>query len=120
MTKREIIKETKEYYAADPSRRAVDNYGHCFYYQENTGNTCAIGRCLKDPKSSKSVNGDVDTLYKALGHKFEDNLLPQYRGHDISFWSDLQLFHDCNENWTARGLSEQGLADYNRLMRLYK
>jgi hypothetical protein len=43
------------------------------------------------------------------------NLKPQYRGHDVHFWEDLQLLHDKNDNWDGRKLTTNGRQVLNNI-----
>jgi len=73
-TKIEIITETKEYYAADPSRRAAKDAFSCFYYEPGTGKMCGAGRCMVDPKTiagSVMYSGArISTIMLNMGRKF--------------------------------------------------
>lgn len=110
-TKKEILEEAFEYYAADPSRRATHADGSCRYLMED-GRKCAVGRCLiegkkicygglqKDPIFAETAANQIDDI--------DSHLLPEYRGHDVDFWQELQYWHDSCLNFTETGLSETG------------
>lgn len=118
MTKTEIIQETADFYSADTSRRSVKKYGNvCYYLHPKTGNNCAVGRCLIDPKiiAESGLNN-----HAVCDLDLEDMLKPQYLGHSKKFWSDLQLFHDSSRNWDKNGLTELGQADLSGLLGKYK
>lgn len=98
MTTLEIINETVEYYSKDTKRRAP-----CLYFQESTGNMCAVGRCANNPKELNPFR-----FFSQLGLSDEEIFKPEYRGHSVEFWSDLQKLHDNNLNWDESGLSFLG------------
>lgn len=103
MTKHEIIDETVAYYSEDPKRRAF-NGSDCMYFIPESGNMCAVGRCLKNPSDliGKTINAD-DLL------EGNDSLLKlEYQGHDARFWQDLQWLHDRKEFWCESGLTVAG------------
>lgn len=122
-TKLEIIDETVAYYTEDVNRRAISGI-ICEYLTED-GRMCAVGRCMIAPKQEfKGVcsniytyeNGEAETIEEPL-----DNLLKkEYRGHNIDFWKDLQLLHDCNTNWNNYGLSSTGIFLVNELKEKYQ
>lgn len=106
-TKTEIIEETFEYYKTHP--RAINKNEGCSYLTD-TGAMCAVGRCMTD----EAVNFQKDNMDEGAGgcglrlHDFSfsggignytelDKLLkPEYHGHSVSFWQELQNFHDHN------------------------
>ncbi len=115
MTKLEIIEDTVNYYSVDPvGRRAIEENGACMYLT-STGKMCAFGRCIVDPQSNWW--GQCDMIY-ATDEKLDrlrdgkDNVKwqfkPQYEGHDIEFWLDIQKLHDDANFWTSEGLSVSG------------
>lgn len=113
-TKIAIINETVEAYS-DPSKRATrgrpgEDSG-CFYLQEGTGNRCAVGRCLKDPEKFRHLSyvGSANERLLSSGSSLENELMEEYRGHDIAFWADLQRLHDRGRHFTNDGYSAEGL-----------
>ena len=118
-TKADIIQETLEYYSQDPSRRALDDDGGC-YYLSPSGRRCAIGRCLSEKaKANVDINNYFNGVVKLannFGKADIDNLLaPEYRGHDVDFWHSLQGLHDRPCNWTSRGLSRSGVETVEKI-----
>lgn len=119
MTKEEIIRETAAFY--NSKNRSLKGY-NCVYVGEK-GRQCAFARCAIEPKPewdtpnktgeptdvnyivNKYADGDVDKLLK-----------PQYQGHPIRFWLDIQGFHDKSNNWDNEGLSEAGADEERRLL----
>lgn len=100
MTKEEIIKETLNVYQ-DASKRAQDG-NICKYTAEN-GNMCAVGRCMIPGsviKRNGSEIGEEGILMRdfvgGVGRisNLEEILKPEYRGHEMEFWRDLQSLHD--------------------------
>lgn len=110
MTTLEIINETVEYYSKDTSRRAATKQGACFYFQISTGNMCAVGRCAILPEeldNSLFTTANI-FLFRKLEISDEELFKPEYRGHSVEFWIDLQRLHDNNLNWNESGLSPRG------------
>lgn len=112
-TKREIIDETSKYTFAT----RAEKYGGCYYLHEATGNKCGVGRCMIDPK--ENWYGRISEIHSIAKHgairisllengSIEHLLQPEYRGHDVNFWGDLQVWHDNRHFWTADGMSEAG------------
>ena len=89
MTAIEIIDETIEYYLVNP--RGLNDNRKCVYISPS-GNMCAVGRCLISPEDILNPAADSIT-------DLEMKLKPEYRGHDVSFWSSLQTLHDVDGNW---------------------
>jgi hypothetical protein len=110
-TKKEILKEAFEYYAADPSRRATNAEGSCRYLMED-GRKCAVGRCLIEGKKICFGGMQKDAIFAEIQanqiNNLDSHLLPEYRGHDVGFWQELQYWHDSCLNFTETGLSEKG------------
>jgi hypothetical protein len=104
----EILKETADYYSADPNRRSFG------LYNSPNSNHCAIGRCLLpelQEKGTDLLGNESDPLTFAYLNGLEDfnlALSPEYRGHTPLFWQDLQNFHDFESYWNSKGLSEKG------------
>lgn len=115
-TKLQILEETYNYYS-NPSNRATDGNGNCFYHTKD-GRQCAIGRCLINPKSmancSLTVKGFDDSTIT-----LERRLKKEYRGHSKYFWKDLQQWHDFNTYFTETGVSTSGEVEYKRLLKIY-
>jgi hypothetical protein len=128
MTKLEIIEELFDnYYVKDPSKRAA-NGSICSYYQERTGNKCAVGMCMLDDDTAihyqntctySNVCG-IETALEIEGQsKFDDILKERYRGHDLHFWLKVQQLHDNSGFWSAHGLSDAGVDELALLKEVY-
>lgn len=94
-TKLEILEETKKVYA-DPSNCGYDHERNtCTYYDKNTGNMCAVGRCMVDVGQ---FEGCGDTFRGVVNDHFSGDhdspLKEEYRGHELEFWVALQELHD--------------------------
>lgn len=114
MTKLEIIEETVKYYSEDTSRRSTEEK-NCVYLSKN-GNKCAFSRCCteegvellhKNEGRSVGVLDCTSPLY--LGKEIDDVLKPEYKGHSIDFWRNLQDLHDSENYWDSNGLTKEGL-----------
>ena len=109
-TKSEIVVETLLHYNLK-NRGYNRAEGHCTYFDKSTGNKCAVGRCILDSeiekvseyeeKHSKENSGSptVDDLARYF-NGLDYLLSPEYRGHDASFWRNLQYIHDTPHLWT--------------------
>lgn len=121
MTKLEIINETAAFYMEDVGRRASAN-GNCMYnYKEPRAvdKRCAVGRCMTEEAIAEhgSFSGSVINL--EMAHGLEHLLKSEYRGHDNSFWLDLQAFHDAGEYWVLTKISERGTQLLGHLRQRY-
>ena len=114
-TRLQILEETANYY--NLNNRGINNSGACVYYDKNTKNMCAVGRCLSNPKKLIDNNSTAEELFKKV-ITFK-SLKPEYRIDDINFWSHLQQFHDTEDFWTKKGLSAFGKKHYNYLKKVY-
>lgn len=130
MTKIDIINETVKFYNLTNRGFGV---GSCMYLTEE-GNMCAVGRCMINPKDTQlkfgsgSIRGiackmnNIDrTISKIeLDTMSVDHLLkPEYHGHNVEFWSDIQTLHDSYNNWNDDGLTEAGQKVVNELLIKY-
>lgn len=107
-TENEIIKETVEFYWADPKRRATAAApGPACAYLTIDGRMCAVGRCLT-PLHVKRAHGVLCSVSKLPGRLLEaslDEILqPEYRGHSVEFWDKLQTLHDNEPIWDSEQL----------------
>lgn len=108
----QIINETVAWYGADPDGRRAIQGSSCMYYDPETGNKCAVGRCVKDDVvvqddfPSESVGRDLRARLFIM-----ENLKDEYRGHSGEFWNALQKLHDGCSYWNfdAGGLSREGM-----------
>ena len=137
MQMHEILDETVEFYRDDPSLRAMEDDAGC-RYETADGRTCAVGRCMvpEHRRFVEDVIGIASVLELSeyfnpnklhqvatsreqtltvrtymIEHKissWQDLLLPQYRGHSVVFWKEIQELHDHPNNWTSEGLSWKG------------
>lgn len=118
MNAAEIFLETARYYAKDPNRRAVlvspgTGLVTCEYHTAD-GNKCAVGRCLNKAylKKLTGYENHWGTSVADIVERFEvtvdEMLMPRYRGHSLSFWSEVQRLHDTQENWCGSGMSRVG------------
>ena len=125
-TKHEIIEESVAYIKENGRGTKVNTElphtpTQCVYYNSETGAMCLVGRCLIDPqKAENEAIGALDNHLYTLQEEarefleldpdsvydeeeclidLENRLKPEYRGHKLSFWFDLQEFHDTSSNW---------------------
>lgn len=98
MTATEIVHETLGYYTADMSRRALNCTGRCVIETED-GRRCALGRCMLDQYQREYFNStgpELGDMYHATSIDFM--LKPEYHGHTVEFWHDLQCVHDHGDS----------------------
>lgn len=98
-TRKEIIDETASFYNLSSLARGE---GVC-HYLTNDGRMCAVGRCLENPAEVEACNASIDNIIDKCIFK------PEYNGHSIEFWIDIQCLHDTLWYWTVSGISESGL-----------
>lgn len=117
LTYEKLLKETVSFYSKDVNKRGINsNTGECVYLDKNTGNKCAVGRCI-DHTILNGYEGDFNNIVQELEVQFEYLLLPRYKHlTHKSFWNDLQMLHDSNNNWNKYGLSELGKDHFTLLL----
>jgi hypothetical protein len=122
-TKQEILTETRDFYAADPKRRAATPDNQSCFYETVDGRNCALGRCMIPSSIIKGYLGERTLLMCGYGaydiKNLEEILKEEYRGHQNDFWCDVQSFHDHKKNWNENEISPEGQAEYSRLMEKY-
>lgn len=118
-TKTEIILETAEFY--NSANRAEEDMVCC--YLTTDGRKCAVGRCMVNPTVGMiGTVGDIQVVEpgeQPFALPLENELLPEYRGHSVGFWADLQQFHDNPHQWSINGLSAPGKKFLNYLLDKY-
>ena len=128
---KQILKDTRDHYAADPdNRRSIDEDGNCMYTWGKSH--CAIGRYLKPENQREDwyENGNsVNELMEGSddGCNIDWCLRDEVHGLDVSFWRNLQDFHDSKSAWITKddynkddepiGLSLVGKDDYRVIER---
>ena len=120
-TKLKIVVETACYYNSG-NRGYNGSSGSCTYLNDE-GNMCAVGRCMnegslqevslrererKNKRASDGLSLAVDGLAK-LYNGIDILLKPEYRGHDLEFWENMQCLHDNSRAWWDGGLTGHGL-----------
>jgi hypothetical protein len=116
-SKLQIIEETVQVYS-NPANRAVKlRSGACYYHSLKNDKRCAVGRCFQpDVKIRHTYTDTPECEYEQCYFaelvdeiaNLEELLKPEYRGHELAFWMDLQKFHDDASNFTDCGLSIRG------------
>lgn len=95
--------ETREFYS-DESKLGMNSNGGCEYLQKESGNMCAVGRCL-DTNTEKYLDivkngGSLDSIVMDFEledfEEFNSIFLEQYRGYEQGFWEELQNWHDSH------------------------
>ena len=113
LTKLEIIDATASHFRL--GNRATNEYGSCRYCTKDN-KKCAVGRYMGPENIPDMYSGGVSNLASELQDLcLEDVLIPEARGHNWSFWKDLQNLHDQNVNWLEDGLSPVGKRELTRM-----
>ena len=137
MTKKEILYEIfegPEGYIKNPKQVAINDMGRCFYKQDETGNMCAVGRCLlPEEQLINSIGkgrpyeylnniGNIEEvncqlpMFKKL-ETIDDILQEKYRGHCLDFWVNVQDIHD--NGFKEGELSEQWALELEAIKNLW-
>jgi hypothetical protein len=109
-----LVKETIAHY--NEGNRASNGF-NCNYKTE-TGNMCAVSRCLtedalKDFHAVEVRQGafGIENMPLALTEKYPcfDSIFQQkYQGVHVKVWRVMQGLHDYDEHWDGEGLTEDG------------
>lgn len=111
----EIINETVEFYSQDVTRRSLDN-GICLYAGPE-GKKCAYARCWREGVYKPEYEG-ITAINPKLPRP--DELVEErYKGQFVSFWRDLQFFHDSVDNWDGNVLTVHGKKYVETLLKKY-
>lgn len=114
LTAIEIIDETVAFYSADVSRRSKKEDGGCAYAGKG-GTKCAYSRCWREGVWRKEYE---DKIVISFSMPKPDELVEErYKGHDPSFWLQLQRFHDNDNYWDEMGLTDEGREYVKQLKR---
>jgi len=112
----ELITDTRDFYAADPSRRARKGLS-CLYSDPESGNQCAVGRCMTKGPWLEFI-GEFSELKK--NYSLHEFLRSEFHAIQTDLWIDLQNWHDSDHNFTSTGLTERGERFINNLLAQYK
>lgn len=126
MTKQEIIRETVEFYKNNP--RSIRGL-RCVYVGYNR-EMCAFARVCKNPTeewdgiNDGSIYSDIIDISRNFGDGNVDNLVKdEYKGHDMDFWTDIQLLYDVPRYWnkgiTTNTLTKSGEIVVEYLLQKY-
>jgi len=108
-----LVKETIYYY--NYGNRSVEGT-HC-KYQSNTGNMCAVGRCLTEQALNDFHDHEVAKTFAIISlpefitekySSFDSMFQEKYQGIHVQVWSFMQSLHDEDINWDENGLSSDG------------
>ncbi len=91
-----VLDETLDYYDSFDKAGWNANEHSCVYHNPNTGNKCAVGRCLyADQTHLLSHEGSIDDLIRHYGYFSVDRAFKKkYQDLPFDFWSLLQRLHD--------------------------
>jgi hypothetical protein len=138
MTRQQIVDETLAWYANGAHPRGVSQNGaECQYLVAETGGMCAVGRCLT-PEALAQFGGSsggvcmlIDASQRArrgpdqprdrevapnhnqcvVSDDLDALLQPQYRGHPLGFWKNLQSIHDHDMDLDGNLVRDHGVRD---------
>lgn len=96
-TKIEIVLETIAYYCRNPRAIGTGAREDFCEYLASDGSKCAFSRCCVDERVEE-IKHSVGSV-RTLGHPVDYYLRPEYQGHDVDFWRDVQWIHDSSTNW---------------------
>lgn len=130
LSKIQIIEETVAYYSENPKeRRGLNENESCVYSNEEQTRFCAVGRVLINPldlenkvqEHSNYSDGTIDTIGREYSGNIQEVFKEQYRGHEMSFWRELQILHDdfTYRYWTDDSITEEGLLYVKKLKEKY-
>lgn len=105
-TKIEIIDETVEYYKTHKRARTVT--GAC-NYRDFDGNKCAVGRCMHEGAFDHPAVRTSEYVVDFNGEiypKLDQLLKPEYKGHSLEFWRDIQYYHDIENYFNDEYIEE--------------
>lgn len=115
-----VLKDTVEYYSADPVGRRCNIGSRCRYSPKSimkpSSEGCGIGRLVPPSKAEY-----YDMKYPSLGVLaiYEADDLPKYvRDLGIGFLIELQGLHDSIFNWNTEGLTPSGKLAVERIEEL--
>ena len=128
----DILKDTVDYYAENPSgRRSVTDDGDCMYTWGKKH--CAVGRFLKKKYQDETWDGNNESVNQLCQNADDGEwnidwcLRDDAQGLDANFWSALQGFHDSRSCWITEedynkdeepiGLSRIGKDNYRTIER---
>ena len=135
-TAEQIIDETIDHIKEHGQAKTIDTTAAdeerkiCCYFDVDTENMCAVGRCMTNPQEAENkAFGDIENFRFFYGNNNEfklgdnnsfepldDVLKPQYRGQSYYFWKDLQYLHDTDLYWDENNeLTEAGRDYVNKL-----
>lgn len=133
MTPIEIIQKLSKIYIKKPSERCsgetlLSNGNKHKYYayriiNDKKEKRCIIGKCLRQGEWL-DFEGTIRQMFNWLcqgdTRKFNLLFLPSYKGHSVDFWEALQKWHDSEEFWDDKGLTESGLKYIKDLINKYE
>lgn len=111
MTTDDVVDYVVEFFGTDPSRRSVGvvNGAHSCWYNGPGGRCCAFAIFVK-PELRESLVEASGAFYNIKSSKaplLREQV--QHIDHPL-FWARVQALHDHNENWSAKGITQIGLA----------
>ena len=112
--------------------------GFCVYEtrinaESSESKRCGVGHCMTDVAIEMygGTEGGVERLAMAAGDFNDDDseasdeelqgwldsiLKPEYRGHPLQFWENVQRFHDTADYWDETSLTPRGITYLNSLL----
>lgn len=94
----QLVDETAEFYRKNPRAAAPDENMH-FYWDEDTGRKCAIGRLLTEEELIAFHENEGEGINDIVNARLDDELPKSFEGLTVGFLEELQLFHDNPDHW---------------------
>ena len=130
LTKLEILQDFADNFVENPGNRSLNDAGNCKYLSPE-GKKCAVGRWFTDEALGRlgESNRTVTDVY-CTEDDSDDFLMPEVRGHEVTFWEQLQKLHDNESYWnddrqtptglqTHAGVTPAGRYFYRGLVKYY-
>lgn len=128
----EIIDKLTKIYIKSPKKRAtgevklsngtIHKYSAYRIIDGEKEKRCIVGLCLRTGEWLE-FEGNIQDIFKHIcnenAKKFNLLFLPKYKGHSVDFWMDIQKFHDEEEFWDKKSLTESGKEYLNKLREKY-
>lgn len=116
-TELEILDEFEAKYIKHPELRAKEER-RCRYHICRNNNKCAVGQYFTEKalENFGDFGGGIKMLRRQM-KDYNDLFLPEYRGHELDFWEELQDLHDISRYWKENdeGMTKIGLVRFNEL-----
>ncbi len=131
MTQEQLLKDTINYYSANPAKRRCVNkkLGACYYSPKRAykplSEGCAIGRHLT-PEAKiafddlASSDSDMTTISAIMEVGANKAMMPSWMQEmPVGLLADIQRLHDVENHWDSSGLTKIGKRAVNYIINRY-